>query len=95
MAVTHTNSTVGTTPTLFLTIPEGNPYTCVSLLNEDNSSVYIGDITVTINGSTKGLTLKKDTPIQIWLHAGDKLYAVSATGSATGALTAVYSVVLE
>lgn len=95
MAVIHTNTTVGTTATLFLTIPEGNPYTCVSLMNEDNSSVYIGDSTITINGSTKGLTVKKDVPIQIWLHAGDELYAVSAVGSAANALTAVYSVVLE
>lgn len=95
MAITHLNKTVGTTPTLLFTVPAGNPYTAVVVYNEDNSSIYVGDETVTINGSTKGVTVKKDTFTQIWLHANDKLYAVSAAGTAANAVTCLYSVVLE
>ena len=94
MAINHSNKTVGTSPTLLLTIPAGNPYTVVNIYNEDNSSIYIGDDTVTSSGATKGLQVKKDTPTTIWLHANDALYAVSAAGTAANAVTTVYSTVL-
>lgn len=95
MALKHSNITVGTSPTWVLKIPKGNPYTCVTLYNSDNSSIYIGDSSLTTNDGTRGITLKKDTPTTLWLNAGDELYAISAAGTSADALAAVYSIATE
>ena len=89
MALVHVNQTVGTVPTLLCTIPSGLPYTAVSIYNNDNQAIFLGDKTVTVNDGTTIST--KAIASQIWLHSGDSLYAVSALGTSANAVSILYS----
>jgi hypothetical protein len=91
MAVVHDTFTVGTTATLIATIPAGNPTTTVAVVNDDNSSIFIGDNTLSVSGANKGLTVVKNTNYRIDLNAGDQLYAISSAGTANHAVTVLYS----
>lgn len=94
MALHHNTVTVGTTPTLLCTIPDKTDYTAVLLYNSDNSAVYLGDATVSINGVNQGIQVPRSTTsTQIWLHAGDSLYAISSTGTTANAISVLYSAV--
>jgi len=92
MALNHNNITVGTTPTLLLTMPNGVGYVAVQVNNRDSAAIFLGDSAVTntvgING---GQNLAANTTVQIWMHGNDSLYAVSAAGTATGAVSVIYS----
>jgi len=92
MALNHTNITVGTTPTLLVTMPNGVGYVAVQVNNRDSAAVFLGDSAVTntvgING---GQNLAANGTVQVWLHGNDSLYAVSASGTATGAVSVIYS----
>lgn len=94
MALVHDSFTVTTSPTLIVTIPAGNPTTRVAVVNDDNSSIFIGDITVAVSGADKGLTVTKNTVYNIDLNAGDKLYAISSAGTAANTVTVLYSKVV-
>lgn len=94
MPVVHQSFTVGTTPTLLLTIPEGNPSLEVHLSNSDNNTVYVGDASVATSGPDKGLPVKKDTVYIITLNAHDELYAVASIATVSDALTVLYSKVI-
>lgn len=94
MALVHQSFTVGTTPTLIISIPEGNPTTSVQVINDDNNTVYVGDATVTASGSDKGLPIKKDSVYTFNLNAEDKLYAIAATSTAANAVSILYSEVI-
>lgn len=94
MALFHESFTVGTTPTLIVTIPEGNTTTRVAIVNDDNSSIYVGDSAVATSGADKGLTVVKSTVYNIDLNAEDTLYAVSAAGTAAYAISVLYSKVV-
>ena len=88
----HNTYTVGTTPTLIASIPEYNPYTAVLIFNNDNSQIFIGDASVTTSGPDQGLPISKSTvSSQIWLSAEDKLYAISAAGTAANSVTVLFS----
>ena len=89
MAIVHTNSTVGTTPTLICRLPKGIPYTAVSIYNNDNNPIFLGDSTITT--STGSQITSKALPVQLWLHAGDELYAVSAAGTIANGVSVIYS----
>ena len=92
MAVYHDTWTVGTSPTLICTIPAKNPLTAVLVFNDDNNPIYIGDSTVATSGVNRGLIVNKSTTSsQIWLNAGDKLYAISAAGTSANTVTTLYS----
>lgn len=92
MSVYHDTYTVGTTPTLIATIPAKNPLTAVTLFNDDNSAIFIGDSTVATSGVNRGVKLSKSTvSSQIWLNAGDKLYAISESGTAANTVSVLYS----
>ena len=91
MAVAHFNTTVLTTATPIVTIPTGLPYTAVQICNGDTQSIWIGDSTIATSGATKGTVITAGSIFTIWLHAGDVLYAISAAGTAAGAVTTVYS----
>lgn len=87
-----TNVTVGTSPTLLTTIPEKSPYTAVLIFNNDNSAIFIGDSNVSTSGATAGLQIAKSTTTtQIWLNAGDSLYAISALGTLANSVSVLYS----
>ena len=91
MAVTHINTTVKTIATPIVTMPTGLPYTAVQICNGDSQSIWIGDETIATSGATKGTVITAGAVFTIWLHAGDVLYAISAAGTAAGAVTTVYS----
>ena len=92
MAIHHAAVTVGTTATLLVTIPAKVDYTAVTIFNDDNSAIYIGDSTVSTSGANLGIKISKSTTTsQIWLNAGDSLYAISAAGTAANAVGVLYS----
>jgi hypothetical protein len=92
MALLHSNITVGTTPTLLVTIPNGVGYVAVQINNRDGSAIYLGDNAVTNTvGVNGGQNLAANTSVQIWMHGNDSLYAVSAAGTTTGAVSVIYS----
>jgi hypothetical protein len=70
------------TPALIATIPAGNPLTPILITNANASSVWIGDASVASgNTADRGVKVVTGTTQQMWLNAGDKLYAVSAAGT--------------
>jgi hypothetical protein len=91
MAVEHKNVTVKTFATEIVALSTGLPYTAVQICNGDSASIFIGDETITVSGATKGTVITAGTIFTIWLHANDVLYAISAAGTATGAVSVVYS----
>lgn len=92
MAVYHQSYTVGTTPTLIVEIPAKNPLTQVTVFNDDNNPIFLGDITVATSGVDKGIPLAKSTVASsAWLNAGDKIYAVAASTTAAHAVTVFWS----
>jgi hypothetical protein len=92
MALVHINATVGTAVTKVLTIPVGlaNPI-AVQFQNLDSAAVFIGDATVTTSGATRGHSIAAAGTFQLWLSGGDTVWAISAAGTATGALVVTYS----
>lgn len=92
MAVYHDTYTVGTSATLIATIPDKNPLTAVSIFNDDNSAIFVGDITVATTGVNRGISIPKSTVANtLWLNAGDKLYAISSAGTAANTVSVLYS----
>lgn len=92
MALIHGNITVGTTPTLLCQLPNGVGYRAVQIYNNDNSNIFIGDNAVTTTaGANQGQQVAKGVPLQIWMSGNDALYAVSAAGTTTGAVSVIYS----
>ncbi len=95
MAVIHDVFTVGTTPTLICQIPSKCPITAVLIFNDDNNPIFVGDSTVSVSGADTGLKVPKSTAnTQIWLNAGDNLYAVSAAGTAANTVAVLWSKVI-
>ena len=92
MAVYHQTYTVGTTPTLIIEIPAKNPLTQVTVFNDDNNPIFLGDITVSTTGANRGIKIAKSTVASnAWLNAGDKIYAIAATETAAYAVTVFWS----
>jgi len=92
MALLHTNITVGTTPTLLGTIPNGVGYVAVQIQNRDSAPVYFGDSLITVaSGANGGQILAPGATVQIWMHGNDSIYAISTAGTTTGAVCLVYS----
>ena len=92
MAIYHQTYTVGTTPTLIATIPNKNPLTALLVFNDDNNPIFLGDSSVAVSGVDRGIKLAKSTTSsQIWLNAGDKLYAVSSAGTAENTISVFWS----
>jgi phosphoglycolate phosphatase-like HAD superfamily hydrolase len=93
MALIHSNITVGTTPTALVTIPNGVGYVAVQIQNRDSVAIYVGDSAVTAaSGANGGHTVAATTgSLQIWMHGNETIYAVSAAGTSTGAVSVIYS----
>ena len=96
MAYNHVNVTVATTPTVILTIPEGNPYTAVTIQNNHSAAVFIGDATVTATtaGATSGFSIAAAGAVTVWLHSESTLYGIATSTTATGVVKAIYSTVV-
>ena len=91
MAVVHTNTQIFTTPTVLVQMPSTTQYTAVSIQNNHSASIFVGDKTTATSGATQGHTVAAGTTYQIWLAAGDILYAISAANTAAGAVSVLYS----
>lgn len=91
MALVHNNFTVGTTATLIVDVPEGVSYTAVQICNTHNQPIWLGGSSVTSTGANVGIQLGAGATIQTWLHANDKLYAVSVAPTTANAISVVYS----
>ena len=93
MALIHSNVTVGTTPTLLLTLPNGVGYVAVSIQNRDSAAIYVGDNSITAASGANGghLIAATSGTLQLWLHGNETLYAISAAGTSTGAVSLIYS----
>ena len=91
MALTHSNATVQTTASLIVELPVGVPHTAVQIFNGHSAAIFLGDANVTTGGATRGNSVAAGTSVQVWLRGGDKLYAVAAAATATGAVSVIYS----
>ena len=91
MALFHGNVTVQTTATLILQVSQTTRYTAVSFQNNHSAAIFIGDDTIAVSGATKGHTIAAGANFQLWLNAGDKVYAISAATTADGAVNILYS----
>ena len=90
MALQHVNSLVGTTPRMIVKIPTGVQQTAIQIFNNTGATIYVGDTSVGTTGATVGNAIATAASVQIWLQAGDELYAVCATSPA-GYLSVIYS----
>jgi hypothetical protein len=91
MALVHINATAGTTPSLIFTTQGGIGSVAVQIQNGDSASIWIGDSTITTSGATKGHLITAGTTFQLWLHGSEQVYAISAAGTAAGAIVITYS----
>ncbi len=93
MALIHTNVTVGTSPTALVTIPNGVGYVAVSIQNRDTSAIYVVDPSTTASSGADGghLIAATSGTLQVWMHGNETIYAVSAAGTTTGAVSVIYS----
>jgi len=93
MALIHANVTVGTSPTALVTIPNGVGYVAVSIQNRDTAAIYVGDSSVTAaSGANGGHSIAATSgTLQVWMHGNETIYAVSAAGTTTGAVSVIYS----
>lgn len=81
MAVDHYTFTVGTSPVKIAQARTGVGISRVYITNHDNAALYIGDSSVSTSGDNWGFTIVKDADYEFELHAGDTLYAISATSA--------------
>jgi hypothetical protein len=92
MPLIHVNASVNTIATKICQLPTGVQYTAVQVYNRDNQPIYIGDANVTTAvGPNGGSVLASNSSVQIWMNAGDALYAISTGGTAAGAVSIIYS----
>ena len=92
MALAHINATAGTTPTLICQVGNGlQRGVAVQIQNGDSASIWIGDNTIATSGATKGHLIAAAGTFQLWCSSNDKIYAISAAGTAAGAIVITYS----
>jgi hypothetical protein len=90
MALQHINSQVTTSPRMIVKIPAGVQQTAIQVYNNTGAAIFLGDTSVGTTGATVGNALANGASVQIWLQAGDELYAVCAS-SPSGHLSVIYS----
>ena len=97
MALSHESFTLAAaTPKLIASIPAGNHPVHVSITNVNAVAIFLGDSTVSASGNAdRGIKVASEATREIWLNAGDDLYAISAAGTGSSFDVAVlYSKVL-
>jgi hypothetical protein len=73
-------------------MPTGLPQgVAVQFQNLDSAAIFIGDSSITATGAGRGHSIAANATQQFWLNSGDCVYAISAAGSAAGALVITYS----
>jgi hypothetical protein len=92
MAFNHENVTVKTTVTLLAEVPTGQRQNITLYIqNNDSAAIFVGDSAVAASGATAGWKVNAGAAVQFWCNAGDKLYAISAAGTAASAVVVTYS----
>jgi len=93
MALVHLNVTLGTTATKMFTVQQVNKLTAVSIQNNHSATIFVGDPSITTSATvaTQGHSIAAGATYQLWLHAGDTLYGISAAATAAGAVSVLYS----
>ena len=91
MALVHVNATTATTAQPLFTLPSGLHSTAVQICNNHTAVLYIGDASVSTTGATRGSQIAVNASQQVWLNAGDTVWAITAAASATGAISIIYS----
>jgi hypothetical protein len=90
MALQHINSQVTTSPRMIVKIPAGVQQTAIQVYNNTGAAIFLGDASVAASGASVGNSLANGASVQIWLQAGDELYAVCGSSPA-GYLSVIYS----
>lgn len=92
MAFNHVNATTFTNTTAIFTAPTSIPrQTPITIYNGHSAAIFIGDATITTSGATIGRTLAAANSQTFYVNGGDVVYAVSAAGSAAGAVVITYA----
>lgn len=88
MSFIQVNATAGTTGTKVYTLPTGvRQNVPVYIDNNDAAPIWIGNsAAVTTSGATVGIKIAAGGSRQLWMCANDTIYAVSAAGTAAGAV---------
>jgi hypothetical protein len=95
MSLVHNSVTVpSATATIIATIPAGNPLTCVHVSNSDTAAIFIGDSSLSNSGADKGCKVSAAAALDVWLNAGDSLYAYSVAGTSANAVAVLFSKVV-
>jgi len=87
----HDNTTVTTSPTPLVTLPNGVGYVAVQIFNNDTAAIFIGDNAVDKANPGIGLKIAAGASLQLWVHGNETIYAISSAGTANGAVAVVYS----
>lgn len=92
MALQHINATTFTSTTALHTVKTGlKGAVAIQIYNGHSAAIFVGDSTITTSGATIGRTIAASGSLQLWLNSGDTIYAISAAGSAAGAIVLTYS----
>ena len=92
MAFKHINTQTLTTASVIHQVDaNASPQTPITIYNGHSAAIFIGDATITTSGATIGTTLNNAARLTIYANAGDMIYAISASGSAAGAIVITYS----
>jgi len=92
MAFKHINAQTLTTASVIHQVDaNARPQTPITIYNGHSAAIFIGDATITTSGATIGTTLNNAARLTIYASAGDMIYAISASGSAAGAIVITYS----
>lgn len=91
MALVHLNLQVNTTATRIFTVQQAGGSIAVSIQNNHSASIFVGDKTITTSGATQGHIVAAGATYQLWLQAGDEVYAISAAQTSAGAISVLYS----
>jgi hypothetical protein len=95
MSLIHNSVTVpSATATIIATIPAGNPLTCVHVSNSDTAAIFVGDSSLSNSGVDKGVKISAAAALDLWLNAGDSLYAYSVAGTSANAVAVLFSKVV-
>jgi hypothetical protein len=92
MAFNHVNASTFTALSVLFVAPTGMPrQTPITIYNGHSASIFVGDSSITTSGATIGRTLAAGASQTFYVGSGDKVYAISAAASTTGAIVITYS----
>jgi hypothetical protein len=92
MAFKHFNASTLTTASILHQVDKNaRPETPITIYNGHSAAIFIGDSTISTSGATIGTTLNNAARLTVYADANDIIYAISASGSAAGAIVITYS----